>query len=95
MNRFVMVAIIASAALTTVGAASAQELVRPRWNAYGSPVCPRNYDYPGDGAGPSMARLSRSLCPPRPARIRPLRRRDCSPAVDAFGLCGLSKKLRI
>jgi hypothetical protein len=45
MNRFVLVAIIASAALTTIGAASAQELVRPRWNAYGSPVCPSNYDY--------------------------------------------------
>jgi hypothetical protein len=52
MNRFVKVAIIGSAALTTVGAASAQELVRPRWNAYGSPVCPRNYDYLGGWCRP-------------------------------------------
>jgi hypothetical protein len=45
MNRIAVFALIAGAALSMGQSASAQQIVRPQWNAYGSPVCPSNYEY--------------------------------------------------
>jgi hypothetical protein len=40
-----MIALAASTILIITEAASAQDFIRPRWNAYGSPVCPKGWDY--------------------------------------------------
>ena len=45
MKRIAMIALAASAALSMIEPASAREPVPPRWTAYGSAVCPSNYQY--------------------------------------------------
>jgi hypothetical protein len=45
MSRMALIVLAAGALLTVAETASAQDLVRPRWNAYGSVVCPSNYNY--------------------------------------------------
>ena len=52
MRRIAVVALAVGALLVDAEMGSAQDLVRPRWNAYGSPVCPRNYDYLGGWCRP-------------------------------------------
>jgi hypothetical protein len=78
MRKIAVLGPAIGALLIVPGVVSAQDLVRPRWNAYGSPVCPRNYDYLGgwcrpvyggyrepDGYPRSFGRYGGDVVPPR------------------------------